>query len=74
MSPETLIRVIVWMQAKGSSLLLNWAEDDGLWECSWITSGNRHVGHSTGLDGAIRLSLESAGAYDDAIRDCGPGA
>lgn len=32
------------MRAHGQSVLLNWGEDDNLWECSWITGGDRHTG------------------------------
>ena len=35
------------MAEKGSSVLLNWGEDDGLWECSWITGGKRFTGYSS---------------------------
>jgi hypothetical protein len=35
-----------WMKEHGSSFLLNWGEDDGLWECSWITGGERYTGLS----------------------------
>ena len=30
-----------WMAAHGSSVILNWGEDNNQWECSWITGGNR---------------------------------
>ena len=32
-------------------------EDDNLWECFWITSGERHSGYSRYLDEAINQSL-----------------
>lgn len=39
--PHTTDEMLEWMQVHGSSVILNWAEDDNLWECSWITSGKR---------------------------------
>ena len=30
----------------GQSVTLNWGEDDGTWECCWISSGMRFVGRS----------------------------
>jgi hypothetical protein len=41
------------MKAKGSSIVLNWAEDDNLWECSWISSGKRYTGFHQDLRMAI---------------------
>jgi hypothetical protein len=33
------------MKEGSSSVLLNWAEDDGeIWECSWIVGGERYTG------------------------------
>lgn len=33
------------MKEGSSSVLLNWGEDDGLWECSWIVGGKRYTAH-----------------------------
>ncbi len=32
------------MAEKGSSVVLNYGEDTGQWEASWITDGKRYVG------------------------------
>jgi len=32
------------MAHHGSSVLLNWGEDNKAWECSWITGGSRFTG------------------------------
>lgn len=65
--PDQIVRRIAWMQEHGSSVLLNWGEDDGLWECSWITGGVRHVGYSQFLELAIDAAMEKAGVtIDDA--------
>lgn len=34
------------MSDRGTSVLLNWGEDNNLWECSWITGGKRYTGFS----------------------------
>jgi hypothetical protein len=34
------------MQRHGQSVQLSWGEDTGLWECSWITSGERYTAFS----------------------------
>jgi hypothetical protein len=38
--------IVAFMQAHGSSVILNWGEDNELWECSWITDGVRYTGFS----------------------------
>ena len=42
-----LPRLLNYMRERGSSLILNWGEDNNLWECSWITGGKRYCGYST---------------------------
>jgi hypothetical protein len=49
---EVLIGFIEDMRSHGESLVLNWGEDTGAWEVSWITSGVRHVGISHDLQEA----------------------
>lgn len=46
LSTDDLGDLLTWMERHGSSVLLGWGEDDGRWECSWITSGRRHTGFS----------------------------
>ena len=50
-------RALCWMRELGSSVLLNWGEDDNLWECSWITGGKRYTSTSSYMTGAIVGSL-----------------
>lgn len=39
-------QALAFMRQHGSSVVLNWGEDNDLWECSWITSGKRYTGFS----------------------------
>jgi hypothetical protein len=52
-----------WMKQRGSSVSLNWGEDNNLWEASWITGGERFTGESTdplnALAGAVKKAQES---------------
>jgi hypothetical protein len=43
------------MAAHGQSVTLNWGEDNGLWECSWITGDRRYTAFSKNVDVAVRL-------------------
>ncbi|MDE2100073.1 MAG: hypothetical protein KGL39_22655 [Patescibacteria group bacterium] len=47
-------RLLAVMAARGQSVSLNWGEDDGLWECSWITGGQRHTALSTNMAMAVK--------------------
>lgn len=53
----TVEQVLEWMKYNGSSVLLNWGEDDDCWECSWITGGIRFTGCQSGMIMAIAESL-----------------
>ena len=46
-------RALTWMKDNGSSILLNWGEDDNLWECSWITGGKRYTCSTENMTTAI---------------------
>lgn len=46
MAVEALEPLLEYMREHGQSVLLNWGEDDNLWECSWITGGERFTGLS----------------------------
>ncbi len=48
--------ILSYMQRRGSSVILNWGEDDEQWECSWITDGKRYTAFS--------------GSPTQAARDC----
>lgn len=39
-----LVDVLETMAERGTSVTLNWGEDNNLWEVCWITNGKRHVG------------------------------
>lgn len=43
---EQLYEVLTSMADHGSSVILNWGEDNNLWECSWIVRGKRYTGFS----------------------------
>ena len=49
--------LLLGMQAMGSSVDLNWDEDTDLWECSWITSGERFTGFSKNPNTAARQAV-----------------
>lgn len=51
---DTLGDTLTMMAKHGQSVLLNWGEDNNLWECSWITSGIRLTGF--GLTPEVALS------------------
>jgi len=40
---STLEEKLVHMAKHGQSVMLNWGEDNDLWECSWITGGKRYT-------------------------------
>jgi len=46
--------MLEWMAIHGSSVLLNWGEDDNQWECSWITSGTRFTAIRSEIPGAVK--------------------
>lgn len=48
------VDLLNFMRAHGSSVLLNWGEDDNLWECSWITGGERFTEVSLELEPSVR--------------------
>lgn len=54
---KAIPRALTWMQELGSSVLLNWGQDDNLWECSWITSGKRYAGNCENMTAAIVACL-----------------
>lgn len=50
---EVFYRVLWDMAAHGSSVTLNYGEDTGQWECSWITGGQRATAVSRGPGAAV---------------------
>lgn len=56
-----LYRALSYMAKHGSSVVLNYGEDTGQWECSWIVEGHRYVGvkgdPEDALDVAYYLAL-----------------
>jgi hypothetical protein len=56
----TLQEVLEWMVDGGSAVSLNFGEDTGLWECSWITWGERFTGVQKLVRMAVLESLNKA--------------
>lgn len=52
-----LAAILGRMQQMGSSVDLNWGEDTGAWECSWISSGKRFTGWAKTPLEAVRATL-----------------
>lgn len=46
---------LVDMERNGTSVLLSWGEDDGTWECSWITGGKRYTEYHSDPKQAVWL-------------------
>lgn len=46
--------LLAFMQLRGSSVLLNWGEDNDAWECSWISSGKRTTAFASDPELATR--------------------
>ncbi len=59
-TPAEILHAIDWMQLNGSSVVLNWGEDTGCWEVSWITVGQRFTGIQSELKRALLQSLNKA--------------
>ncbi|HYF40716.1 MAG TPA: hypothetical protein VD930_13560 [Gemmatimonadales bacterium] len=56
MAEQSLASILDYMKQHGSSVTLNWGEDNNLWECSWITGGKRYTGFR---EDAYEAALES---------------
>ena len=56
----TLEEPVEFMINHGSSLQLNWGEDNGCWEVSWITGGERFCGVSRDLREAMVVAIKAA--------------
>lgn len=54
----SLDEMLDFMKSKGTSVLLNWGEDNELWECSWITGGKRFTSVSKDVEQAIKLVID----------------
>ncbi len=68
----TLATKIAWLKAHGSSLSLNWGEDTGCWECSWISSGKRRTVVTQRLETALDALLKGQGVDDGAMESGEP--
>lgn len=73
--PQEHVYGALWLlQELGSSVTLNWGEDNGLWECSWITSGKRWTSCARRMEGAIRGVIQQRIAplpcSECGFRDC----
>jgi len=60
MAEISVEEALQWMKVHGSSVCLNYGEDNDLWECSWITSGKRYTGFSKEVRGAIVESMNNS--------------
>lgn len=56
----TTLGIIEIMRAHGQSVLLNWGEDTGVWECSWISGDKRLTGLSTDFHAAVVQAARKA--------------
>lgn len=45
--------LLAFMAQHGQSVIVGWGEDDGLWECSWISGGERFTSHKKYVEGAV---------------------
>lgn len=52
--------LVEYMRSHGSSVDLNWGEDTGCWECSWITGGERYTGAAMRPQVAVCLAAVAA--------------
>ena len=57
---ERIVHLLLNMKEHGQSVTLNWGEDNGLWECSWITSGKRYSGFSDNMLSAVLTAYMKA--------------
>jgi len=62
LSSNATTDMLGWMAAHGQSVLLNWSEDDGQWECSWIT-GKRFTAVRAEIPDAIKDVLGKVRTY-----------
>lgn len=60
MSAISISDMLDWMALHSQSVVLNYGEDNQMWECSWITGGDKRF---TGVEekpiDAIRAALNS---------------
>lgn len=61
----TVLDMLLDMQAHGQSVTLNWGEDNELWECSWIASGERYSGFDR------NIFMATLTAYTKAMNSAG---
>lgn len=59
--PQNNEERVEWLRSRGSSLMLSWGEDTGLWEVSWITGGKRYSHTSNDLGRALFQVYRYAG-------------
>lgn len=64
LSIASLEKKLEWMTQNGQSLVLNWGEDNNLWECCWIgANGKRYTAFkkdvSQGLTECIKQLFET---------------
>lgn len=53
-----LVGLLEGMEERGSSVDLNYGEDNRMWECSWIVGGERFTSFGSGPDEAARTCAQ----------------
>lgn len=56
---ESFLKALEYMGQHGSSVTVNWGEDTGAWEVSWITDGKRYTGVSANLQMALIVCVNN---------------
>lgn len=59
----TIEDALTWLSQHGQSITLNFGEDTGIWECSWITGGHRMTGEGKTARIAIGNAMEKCFAH-----------
>ena len=52
-----LPRMLEEMSEHGQSVMLSFGEDNGCWECSWITGGKRFTGYGADANQSVRSAI-----------------
>jgi hypothetical protein len=59
----TIEAMLEWMARQSQSCTLDYGEDTGAWECSWILRGERYTAVSPKLRNAVWEALVEAGLF-----------
>ncbi len=58
-----------FMRLHGSSVILNWGEDDEIVECSWISGGDRFTGTAANWHDACWRAIEKCLQKTSEVKD-----